>query len=86
VELVGRARFYDSNNQNEQRRPFNVFNATLGYAWREWTLTVWVRNAFDKEYDKRVFYFGNEDPDYALTRYESRADPRQIGATLRYHF
>ena len=86
MEMVGRARFYDSNNQNEERRPFNVFNATLGYAWREWTLTVWVRNAFDKEYDKRVFFFGNEDPNYDVKRYESRADPRQFGATVRYNF
>ncbi|MGC4070965.1 MAG: TonB-dependent receptor [Nibricoccus sp.] len=86
VELVGRAKFYDSNNQNEARRPFNVFNASIGYAWREWTLTVWVRNAFDKEYDKRVFFFGNEDPDYIETRYESRADPRQVGVTALYRF
>jgi outer membrane receptor protein involved in Fe transport len=84
--LVGRARFYDSNNQNEARRAFSVVNATLGYAWREWTLTVWVRNAFDKEYDKRVFFFGNEDPNYVETRYESRAEPRQFGATATYRF
>ena len=86
VELVGRARFYDSNNHDEERRAFNVVNASLGYAWREWTFTVWVRNAFDKEYDRRVFFFGNEDPNYDTTRYESRADPRQVGVTATHRF
>jgi hypothetical protein len=40
----------------------------------------------DREYDKRVFFFGNEDPDYIPTRYEDRADPRQTGVTARYRF
>ncbi len=86
AELVGRARQFDSNNQNEARRPFRVVNASLGYAWPRWSLTAWVRNAFDRRYDKRVFFFGNEDPDYVETRYETRADPRQIGVTAAYRF
>ena len=63
-----------------------MINASLGFAWREWTLTVWGRNLTDKAYDQRVFYFGNEDPDYVETRYESRAAPRQIGVTAAYRF
>jgi len=86
AELVGRARQFDSNNQNEARRPFRVVNASLGYAWPRWSLTAWVRNAFDRRYDKRVFFFGNEDPDYIETRYETRADPRQVGVTAAYRF
>ena len=86
IDWVNRARQFDSNNQNEARRPFSVINASLGFAWREWTLTVWGRNLTDKAYDQRVFYFGNEDPDYVETRYESRAAPRQIGVTAAYRF
>lgn len=86
AELIGRARQYDSNNQNEYRRPFSIVNASLGYAWRDWTFTLWAKNLFDQAYDKRVFYFGNEDPDYTPTRYADRADPRQIGATASYRF
>jgi hypothetical protein len=41
---------------------------------------------FNERYEKRVFFFGNEDPDYVETRYEDRADPRQIGATVSYRF
>lgn len=86
AELVGRASQYDSNNQNEARRAFHVYNASLGYAWREWTFTLWGRNLLNTRYEKRVFFFGNEDPDYVETRYEDRADPRQIGVTAAYRF
>jgi iron complex outermembrane receptor protein len=86
AELVGRAQQFDSNNQNESRRSFQVVNATLGYAWTRWSLMLWVKNAFNEEYDKRVYFFGNEDPDYLETRYENRADPRQVGVTVGYRF
>lgn len=84
VDLTGRARQYDSNNQNEERSAFNVLNASLGYTWRSWTVTLWARNLTDEVYENRVYFFGNEDPDYTETRYETRADPRQFGvSTLR---
>lgn len=86
IEQVGRSTQYDSNNQNEARRAFDVLHANLGYASRQWTVTVWGRNLCDARYEKRVFFFGNEDPDYIPTRYESRADPRQFGVTVGYRF
>lgn len=86
AELVGRALQFDSNNQNESRRAFRVVNASLGYTWREWTFTLWARNLLNERYEKRVFFFGNEDPDYIATRYEDRADPRQLGLTAAHRF
>jgi iron complex outermembrane receptor protein len=86
TELVGRAEQFDSNNQNEARRAFQIVNASLGYAWSRWTFTLWAKNLLDETYDKRVYFFGNEDPDYIETRYENRADPRQIGGTVSYRF
>lgn len=86
VETVGRAKQFDSNNHDEARRAFDLVHANLGYAWRGWTFTVWARNVFDARHEKRVFFFGNEDPGYVPTRYESRGDPRQLGATAAYRF
>jgi outer membrane receptor protein involved in Fe transport len=86
AELVGRAQQFDSNNQNEARRAFRVVNATLGYAWHGWTFTLWAKNLLNEAYDKRVYFFGNADPDYIETRYEDRADPRQLGVTAAYRF
>ncbi|MBC7857833.1 MAG: hypothetical protein H7Z39_03465 [Burkholderiaceae bacterium] len=49
-------------------------------------MSVWGRNVFNERHDKRVFFFGNEDPDYTPARYEDRADPRQIGVTANFRF
>jgi iron complex outermembrane recepter protein len=86
VDLTGRARQYDSNNQNEERSAFTVLNASIGYGWHAWTFTLWARNLTNAVYENRVYFFGNEDPDYIETRYEARADPRQFGVTAAYRF
>ncbi len=86
ADLVARARQFDSNNQNEARRAFRVVNASLGYTWQAWTFTLWAKNVFNTRYEKRVFFFGNEDPNYVPTRYEDRADPRQLGASAVFRF
>ncbi|MBI2813198.1 MAG: TonB-dependent receptor [Opitutae bacterium] len=86
AELVGRARQFDSNNQNEARRAFRVVNATLGHAGRAWTFTLWAKNLLNEAYDKRVYFFGNAAPGFIEARYEDRADPLQIGATAAYRF
>ncbi|WP_414661375.1 TonB-dependent receptor [Horticoccus sp. 23ND18S-11] len=86
IEVVSRASQFDSNNQNEARRAFSVLNASVGYTWGAWSATLWARNMTDARYQKRVFFFGNEDPDYVETRYEDRADPRQVGVTAAYRF
>ena len=86
IELIGRGRQFDSNNQNEARRAFEVVNASVGYAWRQWTFTVWARNVFNERHEKRVFFFGNEEPDFIEKRYETRADPRQVGVTAAYRW
>lgn len=84
--LVGRASYFESESGPEERDAYAVVNASLGYSWGQWTLSVWARNLFDEEYAKRVFFFGNEDPDYIPARYESRADPRQVGVSAAYRF
>lgn len=86
VEWVARGEQFDSNNHQEPRRAFGVAQGGIGFAWREWSVTLWGRNLFNERYEKRVFLFGNEDPDYVPTRYETRADPRQVGVTASYRF
>lgn len=87
-EVVGSDDFFESNNPTDRkertRSEFAVFNGAIGYRYQNWTLTLWGRNLFDKEYEKRVFFFGNEGPTYTPTRYENPADPQQFGATVNY--
>lgn len=88
LEVTGSDEFYESNNPDNRdqrvRSEFTVFNGAIGYRYENWTLTLWGRNLFDTEYEKRVFFFGNEAPAWTPTRYENPADPQQFGATLNY--
>lgn len=86
LEQVGRAAQFDSNNHDEQRRAFRLVNAAVGFVRGGWSVSVWARNLLDFRHEKRVFFFGNAEPDYAETRYESRADPRQVGMTAVFRF
>jgi outer membrane receptor protein involved in Fe transport len=89
-EVTGSDEFFESNNPDNRdqrtRSEFIVYNAAIGYSYENWTLTLWGRNLFDEEYEKRVFFFGNEGPDYTAARYENPADPQQFGVTLNYEW
>ena len=81
--------FFESNNPDNRdqriRTAFTVFNGAVGYRYENWTLTLWGRNIFDEEYEKRVFVFENNAPSYDVTRrFEDPADPQQFGVTLNY--
>ncbi len=86
AELNGRDSYYESNTHTEQRSGFDVVNASIGYRVGAWSITLWARNLLDEAYEKRIFYFANAGPDWLETRYESPADPRQLGATVRWAF
>ena len=90
LEVTGSDEFFESNNPDNRdqriRTAFTVFNAALGYRYENWTLTLWGRNLFDEEYEKRVFFFANEGPNYNSARYENPSDPVQFGATLNYYW
>jgi iron complex outermembrane recepter protein len=84
--MSGKAAYFESNNHGEQRSSYHIAHAEIGWRSERWSLVFWARNLTDETYEKRVFFFGNEDPDYVPTRYISRADPRQLGVTLRFWF
>ncbi|EDY84353.1 TonB-dependent receptor domain protein [Verrucomicrobiia bacterium DG1235] len=88
LELTGSDEYFESNSSsnNEKRTAYSLVNATIGYKYEDWTFSLWANNLFDEEYQKRLFYFGNAQPDWTPTRYEDPADPRQIGVTARYTF
>ena len=89
VELVARGDYYDSNTNNQKRSAYEVVNASMGYACDGWRVSFWARNLFDEAYEKRVFYFANTPAAWNAgisSRYESRADPRQVGVTASYEF
>ena len=66
--------------------PWQVLDLRAGRDWGPWTVEVWARNMLDEDYAVRVFYFGNEPPDFTPQLYTRNGDPRHVGLTLRYRF
>lgn len=88
IEFVGSDEYYESNStlNREQRESFNIINASIGYRWDRWTLTLWSRNLFNEDYSERVFFFNNTDFVSPPTRYEAPAAPRTFGITANYQW
>ena len=91
LEARGSDQYYESNNPDNRdqrvRNSFVTFNGSIGYQYENWTFTVWGKNLFNEEYQKRIFYFANEAPDFDDSkRYENPADPQQFGMTVNYRW
>ena len=86
IDIVGKSSFYYSDSHNNKSKSYALTNINYGYIKDEWTYTFWIRNAFDKYYSVRGFYFGNEAPNFEDTLYERHGDPKHYGVTVRYDF
>ncbi|WP_228730441.1 TonB-dependent receptor [Shewanella yunxiaonensis] len=87
VNASGKSKFYYSDSNDSQSKPYAIVNAKVGYDADSWALYFWGRNLFDKQYGVRGFYFGNEpDQDWADKQYIRYGDPRQLGVTFKLKF
>jgi outer membrane receptor for ferric coprogen and ferric-rhodotorulic acid len=86
LDVTGKSSFYYSDSHDKQSKSYSLTNLSLGYQADQWNAELWVRNAFDKYYSVRGFYFGNEPPNFQDTLYERHGDPRHSGVSLRYDF
>ena len=86
LEVTGKSSFYYSDSHDKQSDSYSLTNLNLGYQKDQWKAELWLRNAFDKYYSVRGFYFGNEPPNFESTLYQRHGDPRHYGVTLRYDF
>jgi outer membrane receptor protein involved in Fe transport len=83
IALAGRDAYFESNSHLQQRDAVATVNASAGYQFENWRISVWSKNLLDERYASRVFFFDNGDGEH---RYEALANPKQIGATLSYEF
>jgi iron complex outermembrane recepter protein len=80
--------YFDVPTDHDQKsQPYSLTNLKLGYEHRNWSVYGWLRNAFDKQYAVRGFYFGN-DPSigWEPRLYQQYGDPRQFGLTAALSF
>lgn len=85
-DITGKDEFFFDVSHDQVSEPYSVTNVRLGYETEEWTVQLWLRNAFDERYAVRGFYFGNEPPLFPPTLYIRQGDPRQIGITVDRRF
>ena len=87
LELEGKDSFYFSDGHNFRSQKYELVNLGLLFQNDRWEAKAWLRNATDKEYYVRGYYFGNDPRDY----YESRlwtqlGYPRHFGFSVRASF
>jgi len=83
LAVTGRDSYYESNSHLQQRDAMTVVNASVGYQYENWRVTLWAKNLLDSAYASRVFFFDNGAGEQ---RYEALADPRQVGVTISYRY
>ena len=86
MDLSGKSSFYYSDSHTQKSKAYSLVNLSLGYRHKDWIYEVWVRNAFDRYYSVRGFYFGNEPPNFPDHLYQRQGDPRHWGVLVRYEF
>ena len=86
LDLTARDEFFFDVSHDERSEAYELANARIGYMADTWSLQLWARNLFDKDYAVRGFYFGNEPPDFPPTLYTRLGDPRQVGVSIEVNF
>ena len=84
IDTAGKSNFYYSDSHNNKSRSYSLTNLSLGYQLDQLEVSLWMRNAFNRYYSVRGFYFGNEPPNFENTLYERHGDPRHFGLSLQY--
>jgi outer membrane receptor protein involved in Fe transport len=82
ADLQGMDAFYFDTSHDRRSQAYALVHLRGGYFAERWSVTAWVRNAFDADRAVRGFYFGLEPPDYADTLYVQHGDPRQVGLSF----
>ena len=83
VALTGRDSYFESNSHIQKRDAFATVNASAGYQFENWRVSLWSKNLLDEKYASRVFFFDNGEGE---RRYEALANPMQVGTTIAYQF
>jgi outer membrane receptor protein involved in Fe transport len=87
IDVTGMGAFYYDLPPNETRsKSYALVNGRVGWAAERCEVYLWVRNAWNKDYAVRGFYFGDEPPDFPSKLYTQLGEPRNWGlhVTVRY--
>jgi iron complex outermembrane recepter protein len=78
--------YFDVPPNPTRSNSYALTNIKVGYEAQHWSVYAWGRNVFDRDYDVRGFFFGNEPPAFENERYVQLGEPQQFGVTVRWEF
>jgi outer membrane receptor protein involved in Fe transport len=87
ANVEGKDEFFFSDSHDAKSSSYAIYNASAEYSHKNWSVSIWARNLFDKDYATRGFFFGN-DPStgYTPARYIQYGEPRVAGITVKYDY
>lgn len=87
LSTEGRDSFLFSDSHNTQSDSVVLVNGSVSYQQDDWNVRLWVRNAFDRDYQTRGFFFGNDPRDgYTARSFNQLGEPAVFGVTVNYQF
>ena len=87
TNIEGKDEFYFSDSHHEKSGSYAVVNASMQYRTGDWKFTLWGRNLFDKEYETRGYFFGNDPAiGYADSKYVQLGEPRVLGLNMSWDY
>ncbi len=87
ANVEGKDSFYFSDSHDAESKSYTVTNVSADYKLKQWTVKLWVRNLFDKDYYTRGFFFGNNPAKgYASEAYTQFGEPRVGGVTVSFDY
>ncbi len=87
ANVEGKDGFYFSDSHNEESSSYAIVNASADYKHKQWKVSIWTRNLFDRDYATRGFFFGNNPAKgYVAEKFIQYGEPRIGGVTVSYDF
>lgn len=89
ANVEGKDKFYFSDSHNQQSTRYDIVNASADYRHnKNWKVSIWARNLFDKDYTTRGFFFANNPANgYTVQeKYTQFGEPRVAGMTVSYDY
>jgi outer membrane receptor protein involved in Fe transport len=89
VDMTATDDFYFDvpTDHNQKSRAYTLTHVKVGFEHGQWSIQAWLRNAFDKQYAVRGFYFANNPAaGWVDELYRQLGDPRQLGVTVAVDF
>ena len=87
IDVTGMASFYYDMPPNPTTSTrYGLVNLKGGWRHGQFEVAGWIRNALNRDYTVRGFYFGDQPPDFQNRLYAQLGDPRNLGVQLTVRF